>query len=99
MNSSETSRGSAPKIGRVAIEARFAELAGLTVFASTYCSSVCASHSAASGASQGASTGTLFDFSSRPVTTTHRSGRITGSGGAEPVGEVSLNRSRLPLAM
>jgi hypothetical protein len=52
-------------------------------------SSVWPSQSAALAAVHGASTGTVFDISSSWVTTVARSGRMTGSGGAVPVGPVS----------
>ena len=89
MNSRDSSRGSAPKIGRVAAGTSRRKRS-LALFSLIHCSSVWPSQSAAEAASQGASIGTSFDISFMRVTTVARSGRIVGSGGAVPVGPESL---------
>jgi hypothetical protein len=78
-----------PKIGRVAVGTR-ARKRSLALFWRTHSSSVKRSNSRARGAFQGASTGTSFDISFSSETTAARSGRISGSSGAVPVGPVSL---------
>jgi hypothetical protein len=69
---------------------------GVTLFCSSQLCSVWASYWEALAAAHGASTGTSVDIWSSWVTTVARSGRITGSSGAEPVGELSLNVERRP---
>ena len=59
-------------------------------------SSVWPSNSAARADSHGASTGTSFDISSSSATVAASSGMIAGSGGAVPVGPVSLHSTRSP---
>jgi hypothetical protein len=71
---------------------------GLAVFESIHCWSVCPSQSLADGDSHGASTGTSFDISSKRLTRMARSGMTSGSGGAVPVGPVSLYVMRSPSA-
>ena len=62
----------------------------MRLFALIHVSSVWPSHAAACGAFHGASTGTEVDIESSFETTVARSSRIVGSGGALPVGPVSL---------
>jgi hypothetical protein len=90
VKSSESSRGSAPKIGRVAVGTSSSRNCGVTLFCLTQLSRVWPSHSAALAEFQGASTGTSVDIWSSLVTTRVMSGSSSGSGGAVPVGPVSL---------
>jgi hypothetical protein len=99
VNSSEISLGSAPKIGRVAVRTSFMKRSCPEELARTHDSSVWLSYSAALAAVHGASTGTSFDSSSSCATTLTRSGVISGSSGALPVGRVSEKVERSPELM
>jgi hypothetical protein len=89
VNSSDSSRGSAPKIGRVAIGTTCLKR-GVALWLSIQLLSVWLSQSSALCAVHGASTGTSVAIWSSSATTAVSSGRISGSGGALPVGPVSL---------
>ena len=69
----------------------------MTLLASAQLCSVCESYCVGLAAVHGASTGISVAIWSNWVTAVVRSGRITGSSGAEPVGELSLKVERWPL--
>jgi len=85
-NSREISRGSAPKIGRVAAAAMFAKAFPPVELRRTQSPNDWASRPAAPGAVCGASTGTCSDIESSRGTMSSRSVSAAGSGGAKPVG-------------
>ena len=96
-NSSDSSRGSAPKIGRHT--ARATSRNGLPIaLRRSQVSSDSLSSCAAPGVSHGASTGTLSDIESSRGIASSRSGSNAGSGGALPVGPVSAYSVRRPAA-
>ncbi len=84
-----------PKIGRVASGTRLRKR-GVAELSRIHVSSVWPSYSSALAACHGASTGTSVDISLSSVTAAASSGRIAGSGGAVPVGPVSLHSTRSP---
>ena len=97
-NSSDSSRGSAPKIGRVAARATSMKRLPPVELRRSHVSSDSLSSCAAPGASHGASTGTFSDSELSFGIASSRSGSSATSGGAKPVGPVSAYSVRRPPA-
>jgi hypothetical protein len=97
-NSSDSSRGSAPKIGRVAARATSMKRCPAGELRRSHVSSDWPSSCAAPGASHGASAPTFSDSEFSCGMASSRSASSARSGGAVPVGPVSEYGMRRPPA-